>query len=368
MYFIHCSRHIVPAKRRKPSSSGSSSGSGYSSSSQSRSGSRSSYSSSRSSSPSHSHSSRTSSPSSRSRSFSSRQSSSYSRSTISSSSRSPSASPHSRSKKARLAGGKVHKPLDKKLTPNSKRQRSPPLMRSKNWQGDPLKYKPREESSHRRKVLPHDDFPADHSYRHRGRSRSPHRLGDKFVEPSRRPVHYGRDSPPPRRHPRPHSPPRDRRVIRQIRRSPPPIENDRHPRERMRRSFSPPGLRPRSRHSPPPPPPPMRRRPRMRSLERLERPRRMRSLERLDRPRRPIERSSLGREEPHRRPRERSRHDTVSRVDERHRHSTKTARETGSSSSRTNRHIGKPGSDTEQEVKRRTEKKARRESTGGAKK
>ena len=271
-----------------------------------------------------------------------------------------------------MAGVKSHKTLNKP-TPNSKRPRTPPLVRSKDWPEDSLKYKPREESSHRRKVFPHDSFSAEHgSYRHRGRSRSPHRLGDKFMEPSRRPVHYGHESPP-RRHPRPHSPARDRRVIRQIRRSPPPIGSDRHPRGRTRRSLSPPVLRHRNRPSPPPPPPPppppsMRRRPRTRSLERPERPRRVRSLERAERPRRPAERVSLGREEPQRRLRDRSRRDDAVLISERHRHSTKSVRE-GGSNSRGSRRTGKPVSDTEQEGKKRVEKKTvRRESVGGAKK
>ena len=340
-------RPLVHVKRRKRSTSGSSSHSEYSSS---ISASRSSYSSSRSSSPSHSHSSRSSSHSSQSRSLSSRLSSSYSRSTFSSSSRSPSVSPKSRSKKTKVTRhqhDKPHRTLDRKVPSSAKKLRSPTLVPSRDWRADSLEYrrcKPKEESTHRRSILPQEDMAIEHNYRGSRRFRSPSRLGDKFVEHSRRPGHYVHESP--RRHYHPHSPTRERRIIRQVRRTPPPIENDRYARGRMRFAYSPPELRRRGRYSPPPQ---MRRRPRGRSLERL---------------RRPIERSPGRREERHKRlpnPRPISR-----RRDEfgdghhgdGHHRSGKGGRELNSRGGTATKRMGRSGpsgTETDQEVKKRKE-------------
>lgn len=219
-------------------------------------------------------------------------------------------------------------------------------MPSRDWHADSLEYKrckPKEESTHRRSILPQEDMTIEHNYRGSRRSRSPSRLGDKFVEYSRRPGHYVYESP--RRHYPPHSPTRERRIIRQVRRTPPPIDNDRNARGRMHFAYSPPELRRRSRYSPPPQ---MRRRPRGQSLERL---------------RRPIERSP-GREERHKRlpnPRQKSRHRDEfgdSHHGDGHHRSSKGGRQLNSRGDTATRRMGRSGAsgiETDQEVKKRKE-------------
>lgn len=236
---------------------------------------------------------------------------------------------------------KPNRTLDKKIPPSAKKLRSPTLMPSRDWHADSLeyrRYKPREESTRRRNILAHQDMAVEHNYRGNRRSRSPPRLGDKFLEYSRRPGpgHYGHESP--RRHPPPHSPTRERRIIRQVRRTPPPIENDRYARGRMRVACSPPDLRRRSRYSPPQ----MRRRPRGYSLDRV---------------RRPVERSP-GREERYKRlPDTRQRSRRRDEFGDGHHRSGKDDRELNSRGGRATRRMGRsvPSGETDQEAKKRKE-------------
>lgn len=240
----------------------------------------------------------------------------------------------------------------------------PPSLPNKNWRVNSLNYKrgkPREEVMHRRRMLPHEDFAMEHSYRASQHSRSPPRLGDKFVERSRYPDYRGHESS--HRHHPSHPPSRERRIICQVRRSPPFVENDRYSRGRMHSPLNSPIPRHRIKYSPSPQ---MRKRPRIHSLERS---------------RRPIERSSLGREERYKRlpdtkQRSEQKDEYFAPRDEHH-SSTRSTRVWNSYGGRAGvgtRRIGISGSDTDQDAKKRMEKndfmikRDRKESTEEAKK